>query len=129
MNEDKVKYWINISQYDLDTAKAMLETKRYLYVGFMCHQAVEKILKALYCHQHNEEAPYTHKLIFLINSTSLIDEIDEAKKKFISRLHPMNIDSRYPEYKTDIYKQMNSSNTTDLYKSTLEFVEWVKKKL
>lgn len=42
--EDKVKYWIDMSDYDFDTAKAMLETKRYLYVGFMCHQTVEKIL-------------------------------------------------------------------------------------
>jgi len=81
--EDKVKYWITISQYDLDTAKAMLETKRYLYVGFMCHQAVEKILKALYCLEHNEDALYTHNLIFLIKSTSLTDEIDEIQKKFI----------------------------------------------
>lgn len=27
--EDKVKYWIDMSDYDFDTAKAMLETKRY----------------------------------------------------------------------------------------------------
>lgn len=35
-----------MSDYDFDTAQAMLETKRYLYVGFMCHQVIEKILKA-----------------------------------------------------------------------------------
>jgi len=40
----KVLYWIEISDYDLDTAEAMLESKRYLYVGFMCHQAIEKQL-------------------------------------------------------------------------------------
>ena len=33
---DKVTYWIEMSDYDFDTAKAMLETKRYLYVAFMC---------------------------------------------------------------------------------------------
>ena len=38
-------YWIEMSDYDFDTAKAMLETKRYLYVAFMCHQTIEKILK------------------------------------------------------------------------------------
>ena len=31
--------------YDLDTAKAMLKSERYLYVGFMCNLAIEKILK------------------------------------------------------------------------------------
>ena len=34
---DKVRYWIELSDYDLDTAQAMLETSRFLYVGFMCH--------------------------------------------------------------------------------------------
>ncbi len=28
--------WIQIAEYDLETAKAMLKSKRYLYVVFMC---------------------------------------------------------------------------------------------
>ena len=43
---DKVQYWIDIAEYDMETASAMLQTGRYLYVGFMCHQTMEKILKA-----------------------------------------------------------------------------------
>jgi HEPN domain-containing protein len=42
---DKVQYWIEISDYDLETAESMLKSKRYLYLGFMCHQAIEKALK------------------------------------------------------------------------------------
>lgn len=42
--DDKVKYWIDLSDYDLDTALAMLKSRRYLYVGFMSHQTIEKIL-------------------------------------------------------------------------------------
>ena len=44
--KDKVTYWGEMSDYDFNTAGAMLETKRYLYVGFMCHQTIEKVLKA-----------------------------------------------------------------------------------
>ena len=44
---DKTSYWLEIADYDLETAKAMLETGRYLYVGFMCHQVIEKTLKAV----------------------------------------------------------------------------------
>ena len=43
---DKIRYWAEFSDYDLDTAQAMLETRRFLYVGFMCHQVIEKALKA-----------------------------------------------------------------------------------
>ena len=33
MDLDKVKYWSELSDYDYDTADAMLRTGRYLYVG------------------------------------------------------------------------------------------------
>jgi HEPN domain-containing protein len=46
--ESKIKYWIDISDYDLETAEAMLQSKRYLYVGFMCHQTIEKAFKAYF---------------------------------------------------------------------------------
>ncbi|RMG95388.1 MAG: HEPN domain-containing protein [Chloroflexi bacterium] len=38
--------WVASSLYDLETAEQMLITKRYLYVIFMCHLALEKMLKA-----------------------------------------------------------------------------------
>lgn len=44
--DEKVKYWLELSEYDLETAFAMLNSRRYLYVGFMCHQTIEKIFKA-----------------------------------------------------------------------------------
>jgi HEPN domain-containing protein len=40
----KSSYWDDMAEYDLETARAMQSTGRYLYVGFMCHQAVEKKL-------------------------------------------------------------------------------------
>jgi len=43
---EQINYWVELSDYDIETAVAMLKSKRYLYVGFMSHQAVEKILKA-----------------------------------------------------------------------------------
>ena len=39
---DRVEYWIETSEYDLETAKIMLKGKRFLYVGFMCNLALEK---------------------------------------------------------------------------------------
>jgi hypothetical protein len=40
--DSKIKYWIDLSDYDLETAEAMFQSKRFLYVGFMCHQTIEK---------------------------------------------------------------------------------------
>lgn len=40
------KNWIATAEYDLETARHMLATGRFLYVVFMCHLALEKLLKA-----------------------------------------------------------------------------------
>jgi hypothetical protein len=34
MNE-KAQYWVELADYDLETAKVMLANRRFLYVGFM----------------------------------------------------------------------------------------------
>ncbi len=59
---DKVTYWMEMSDYDFDTANAMFETKRYLYVGFMCHQTIEKILKAYWSNVSEEPPLKIHSL-------------------------------------------------------------------
>ena len=42
MNKQEIiQNWIYLSDYDIATAKVMLDTKRYLYVAFMCQQAFE----------------------------------------------------------------------------------------
>jgi len=33
-NEERVNYWIDSAIYDFQSAKVMLDGKRYLYVGF-----------------------------------------------------------------------------------------------
>lgn len=38
--------WIEQAEYDLETAEHVLSTGRYLYVIFLCHLAIEKVLKA-----------------------------------------------------------------------------------
>lgn len=68
--DEKVKYWIELAEYDLETAKAMLDTKRYLYVGFMCHQTIEKGLKAVIA-KMGEFPPKIHNLIELSKKVSL----------------------------------------------------------
>ena len=39
---ERYSYWEDIAEYDFETANAMLNSGRYLYVVFMCQQAIEK---------------------------------------------------------------------------------------
>jgi HEPN domain-containing protein len=47
-SQEKYEYWLDIANYDLETASAMLAGSRWLYVVFMCQQAIEKLVKGLY---------------------------------------------------------------------------------
>ena len=76
----------------------MLETRRFLYVGFMCHQVIEKILKA-YWSKVLEELPLKiHHLSRLAAKSGLIDELSEEQLGFIDSLEPLNIEAitQYP---------------------------------
>ncbi|MCL2740413.1 MAG: HEPN domain-containing protein [Oscillospiraceae bacterium] len=79
---NKTQYWLNIADYDLDTAKAMLKTGRYLYVGFMCHQTIEKALKAIIARDcaENEIPPKIHDLTKLALKANLLDKMSEKQQ-------------------------------------------------
>jgi HEPN domain-containing protein len=42
MSQRIIDNWLSLGEYDLATAQSLLQTKRFLYVGFMCQQAIEK---------------------------------------------------------------------------------------
>lgn len=81
----------------------MLLISRYLYVGFMCHQTIEKILKAYYVVIYNEIPPYSHSLSLLAIKTDLFEKLNDAQKDIIDHLEPLNIEARYPSYKEKLF--------------------------
>lgn len=97
-----------MSDYDFDTAKAMLETKRYLYVAFMCHQTIEKILKAYWSKVLEEPPLKIHSLSRLAEKSGLDKEMSEEQMDFIDELEPLNIEARYPSYKERLLRSLTS---------------------
>lgn len=126
---DKVKYWVDISDYDLETAKAMLKSKRYLYVGFMCHQTIEKIFKAYFFALKNESAPFSHSLSYLAQKGGFYDMFSETQKNFIDQIEPLNIETRYPSFKETLLKSLSDAKCVEILEETKQLQEWVKAKL
>ena len=127
--DEKVKYWLEMSEYDLDTSLAMLETQRYLYVGFMCHQSVEKAFKAVLSSRTEQVPPKIHNLIRLAEQCGLLGIIPEKHKKLLFLLNPLNIESRYPTYKDEMLKHLNSSKCLEIINSTKELILWIREQL
>jgi len=124
--EERIKYWLDLTEYDMTTAEAMLESKRYLYVGFMCHQVIEKSIKAYYWYSKKSEPPYTHNLLILAEKSDLLPLLNDEKRKLINELIPLNIQSRYPEDKNMMMKLMNFDKSKSLIERTNEIFKWIK---
>ena len=123
---DRSKYWIEIADYDMGTAKAMQTSGRFLYVGFMCHQAVEKTIKAYYCSKKDEAPPFTHNLKNLAERCDLLPLFSDEQLDFIEELLPMNIEARYPTHKEQIFKLLTPQKCEDIIKHT---ESWIKERL
>lgn len=125
----RVAYWLDIADYDLETAQAMLTTHRWLYVAFMCHKVLEKTLKAYWCATQPEEPPYTHNLIKLSEGSGLAGLMSEEQNSFIDELMPLNIESRYPEYKRALMERLTPEYCQYVYDNTNELQQWIKNRL
>lgn len=115
--------WIEVSRYDLDTAKAMLRSRRYLYVLFMCQQSLEKLLKAHVTARTGEFPPRIHNLVRLEEAAGLHCAPDE--KALLERLSLYYIQTRYPPE----IKALAKSVTRSLARDLLQQAEALWKKL
>jgi len=115
--------WATQSRYDLETAKAMLDTGRYLYVLFCCQQAVEKMLKALIAKHTNELPPRLHNLMRLAEVASLT--VPEDTAYLFRRLTDFYIASRYPEELENAAERIDSSQIRQTYVATEETLRWL----
>jgi HEPN domain-containing protein len=123
---DKYEYWLEGSEYDIETAKVMHRTRRYLYVGFMCHQSVEKALKAVFVRDYPpENLPYTHNLEKIAESSAIYGKMSESQKRFLEELVPLNIESRYPETRAKLAVSLTTTYCKNLIARTEEFIKWL----
>ncbi len=111
-----IQEWIEISEYDLRTAEAMLTEGRYLYVAFMCQQAVEKILKALYVKKKNEFPPRTHNLLYLVDILGI--DIQDKELSLLSQLNQFYLESRYPGERIQLAKEVDKNKAEGILQKT-----------
>ena len=125
---EKVNYWLKLADYDFETAKAMLKGSRFLYVGFMCHQAIEKVIKAVIAIDcaEGEMPPKIHDLRKLAVKAKIFDLMTEQQQNFLFYLNPMNIEARYPEYKDEIAAGLTKEICAELVIKTKELLCWIK---
>ena len=116
--------WIALADYDIETARHMLVTGRYLYVIFLCHLALEKLLKAHVAEVTQALPIKTHDLIYLVKKCEL--EIPENYLDFIGKINTASIPTRYPDDLQRALKEYPKSVAKDYLNRTTELAIWLK---
>jgi HEPN domain-containing protein len=123
-----VSHWLERSNYDLETAKAMLDTGRYLYVAYMCQQAIEKLLKAVIA-QHGKENLPIHNLNRLAELAELRRELAAEQVDLLAELTAYNIEARYGDYKESLSEVVDTQKANALYAQTKGLFQWLYTKI
>jgi HEPN domain-containing protein len=120
-----VGFWLEKSKMEIETANVMFNSGYYLYTGFMCHQAIEKILKAYYVHIKDERHPHIHSLPSFMKETGLDEKASENQIETITKLNPLYIEARYEDYKKKISALLTKDYTRILLTETEELHSWI----
>ena len=93
---------------------------------FMCQQAVEALLKAVFIIHKNERPEYIHKLPRLVELTGI--KVPKSVDEKILKIDAHYIKARYKEdrFNEKIY---NKRNAASLLKDTEDVIRWYTKKL
>ncbi|MGO1527499.1 MAG: HEPN domain-containing protein [Senegalia sp. (in: firmicutes)] len=132
-NEEKYEYWLDIAKYDLETAEAMFDSGRYLYVVFMCQQSIEKLVKGLFVLKNSKEPPRIHNILNIFEKTfdtekvTKFSDVDiESYFDFFDELLAYYISERYPSYKNKLSKTIDKNTGLKVLNKSKEVFKWLK---
>lgn len=125
---DRANKWLEIVNEDLCVAEDLYKTKHWLYVAFMCHQVVEKTLKAYWCVSRNDDPPFIHDHKRIAEGCGLYTKMNEEQKDFLAVIRQMNIEARYQEYKDNLARSLNKERTAEILQATKQLHKWILQK-
>lgn len=122
----KTRTWLELAENDLELTGDLLNRKgKIYYAAHFCHQAIEKLIKAVISDRTDEIPLPTHNFKILLDQANL-KHIPEEKKRFIYSLTPHYIGTKYPEDITKLYKQYTIIFVQRLYCETRKVFRWLR---
>ena len=124
---EKYEYWLEIAQYGLDTADVIFAGGRWLYVVFMCQQAIEKLCKGLYTVYLDDTPPKTHNIIWLVGKfeDKLPAAISEEANALFAVLSKYYIGNRYPDFISKLSESVDKTEAERVLEKSKEAFAWL----
>ncbi len=109
-------------------AEFALSQSLWLQCAFHVQQCIEKTLKGFIVKHGDEDPPYTHDLVRLLEiAQKNLPELASYQKK-LSSLNPYYIRARYPSYKEKIAVTLNVDQLKSFIQTAKEISSWCEKK-
>lgn len=116
--------WNVLADYDLDTARAMLSSGRYLYVLFCCQQCLEKSIKGIIAERTGDHPPRIHNLVRLASRAGL--DVPGDMLDHLRMLSNYYIASRYPDDSESV-SEIKEDVAQDMLAKTEIALEWLRR--
>ena len=122
--KQETQKWVTIAESDLRAAKVMQDSGFFAHSIFQCHEALEKLLKAMWIERHSTGThPHIHDLPGLADQAGVA--LSEEQRTFLARLAEQYIPTRYGDLEREFPKEIAD---TYLARSTEAFA-WLQQQL
>ena len=126
--EEHIQYWVESAEHDLESAESLYLSGKYDWSLFIGHLVLEKVLKALYVRDNqNQLPPKTHNLVKLAENTNIV--LTAEQKFFLDEVNDFNLEVRYPEYMRKFYKKCTKDFAESYFIRIKEMFQWIKSQL
>ncbi|MCK4249933.1 HEPN domain-containing protein [candidate division WOR-3 bacterium] len=124
MNRDIARKWLKQALHDLEMAEKNIEIEGYDIAAFLAHQAVEKLLKAIFALE-DKKIPRIHYIDELAQELKVADEV-------LTRIFELTADytlARYPDVSEDVpYEQYDEAIAKEKVESAKRIFELLQKR-
>jgi len=95
--EQHVGYWVDTSHNDWVTVDVMFQGKRYLHCLFWAHLVLEKLAKAHWVRNNQENIPpKVHNIVWLLEQAAI--DLGVETMDFLEGFNKFQLSGRYPDY-------------------------------
>ena len=101
--QQHIDYWLSTAENDWITVDALFAAKRYLHCLFWAHLTLEKLAKAHWVKNSEENIPpKVHNIIWLLEEAKT--EMPPEDLMFLEVFNRFQLSTRYPDYLRKIDK-------------------------
>ena len=126
--QEYIDYWITTAKDDWEAVEGLFSLKKYVHSLFFAHLTLEKLAKALWV-KNNEEniPPKIHNIVYLLDRAYIT--LTDEQKIFLVKVNDFQLEGRYADYLGNVYSKYDRERTLSVLIDVKEYRLWLLSKL